>query len=83
MAKEKKGRKFGRNIKNPSCAAYKATKRWVSNQAKRMKRHARRMAKKAIHRIEWEARTQRRHLHQTEADRIIQLRHVISQNHTG
>jgi hypothetical protein len=82
-SKSHKGRKIGRNKKRPSQMVYTMAKRWVTNQAKCMKRHARRMAKKAIRRIQWEARTQRRHLHSSEAERILQLRHVVSQNLTG
>jgi hypothetical protein len=79
--KSQKGRKIGRNANRPSAKVYKAAQRWVTNKAKAMKRHARRMAKKAIHRIQWEARTQRRHLHQSEAANVQHYRQVISQSH--
>jgi len=84
MAKEKKGRKFGRHERNPSSKMYTVAKRWVTNKARKMKRHTRRMAKKALHRIEWEiSRRPGHHPTGSEAERMQQLRHVISQNHTG
>lgn len=81
--KSQKGRKIGRNASRPAQKVYTAAKRWITNKAKCAKRHTRRMAKKAIRRMEWTARTQRRHLHSSEADRLIQLRQIVSQNHTG
>jgi hypothetical protein len=80
--KSQKGRKIGRNRARPAQKVYTAAQRWVTNKAKCMKRHTRRMAKKAIHRIEWEIRIKRTTL-QANADRLQQLRHVVSQNLTG
>ena len=83
MAKEKKGRKFGRHRdRNPSSRAYTAGKRWIKNKALRAKRHARRMAKKAIHRIEWEISLKKTTL-QASAERLQELRRIVSQNLTG
>lgn len=79
--KSQKGRKIGRNRNRPSNKIYTQAQRWVTNKAKAMKRHARRMAKKAIRRTLWEARTQRRHLHPTEAANVQHYRQVISQSH--
>lgn len=81
-AKSQKGRKIGRNKERPSQKVYTQARRWVTNQAKRMKRHTRRMAKKAIHRIEWEIRLKKTTL-QASADRLQELRYVVSQNLTG
>jgi hypothetical protein len=83
MSKEKKGAKFGRNRdRNPSSRAYTAAKRWVTNKAKAIKRHTRQCAKKAIRRIEWEIRKGKTTL-QAQANRLQELRHIVSQNHTG
>lgn len=83
MAKEKKGRKFGRHRdRSPSAKAYKAGNRLARNKIRTAKRHARRMAKKALNRIEWEIRT-RRIPEWVKAETAQALRHVISQNHTG
>jgi hypothetical protein len=81
-SKEKKGRKYDRNRKRPSCAAYTVAKRWIANKAKAIKRHTRETAKKAIRRIEWEIRKGKTTL-QANAERMQELRHVISQNRTG
>jgi hypothetical protein len=80
--KSQKGRKIGRNKNRPAQKVYTNAQRWVTNKARAMKRHTRRMAKKAIHRIEWEISTKRTTL-QASADRLQQLRHVVSQNLTG
>jgi hypothetical protein len=55
MAKEgKRGRKVGRSkARHPSAMRYTREKRWETNKAKRVKRHAKRMAKKAAHRQDW------------------------------
>lgn len=83
MGKEKKGAKFGRNRdRNPSSRVYTQAKRWITNAAKRAKRHTRVMAKKAIRRIEWEIRKGKTTL-QAQAERLQELRHVVSQNKTG
>lgn len=80
--KSQKGRKIGRNAERPSAKVYKQAQRWVTNKAKCMKRHARRMAKRAIRRIEWEIRT-RRSTQQANANRLQELRQIVSQNLTG
>jgi hypothetical protein len=83
MSKEKKGAKFGRNRdRNPSSKMYTQAKRWITNQAKRIKRHTRRMAMKSIGRIEWEIKKGKTTL-QAQAERLQELRHVVSQNRTG
>lgn len=83
MSKEKKGAKFGRNRdRNPSSRAYTQAKRWVTNKAKAIKRHTRRMAVKAIGRIEWEIKKGKTTL-QASAERLTELRQVVSQNRTG
>lgn len=79
MAKEKKGAKFGRHSRNPSSNMYTVAKRWVTNKAKAIKRNARRMAKKAIHRINWEIRTGRVTM-QSRAQRLQELRLVVEKN---
>jgi hypothetical protein len=81
-SKSQKGRKIGRNRERPSQRVYTQAQRWVTNKAKAMKRHARRMAKKKIHRIEWEISTHRTTL-QAAAEVLQQLRQTVSQNHTG
>lgn len=80
--KSQKGRKIGRNKNRPSNKAYTAGRRWEVNRVKRAKRHARRMAKKAIHRIEWEISLKRTTL-QASAERLQELRRIVSQNLTG
>jgi hypothetical protein len=74
-------KKHGRNKDRPSQKAYTAAKRWVTNKAKAIKRHTRTMAKKAIRRIEWEIRKGKTTL-QAQADRLQELRHIVSQNRT-
>jgi hypothetical protein len=77
----KKARKFGRHAdRSPSMKVYKGSRRWEINAKKRMKRHTRRMAKKAIHRIEWEIAKNKTTL-QASASRLQELRQVLSQNH--
>lgn len=80
--KSQKGRKIGRNKNRPSAKVYLAAKRWETNKVKRVKRHTRRMAKKAIDRIEWEKRTRRIPEH-AKASELQALRQIVSQNHTG
>lgn len=83
MAKEKKGRKFGRHRdRSPSAKMYTVTKRWLTNQAKKAKRHARRMAQKEIDKIEYLIRHGKATL-QAHAARLSDLRYIISQNRTG
>lgn len=81
--KRAKGRKIGRHSdRSPSAKAYKAGNRLSINKRKTAMRHRRRMAMKKIHRIEWEIRTRRTTL-QAAAEVLQELRHVVSQNHTG
>lgn len=80
--KKAKGRKIGRSLKRPSNKMYTQAQRWVTNKVKCMKRHARRMAKKAIKRIQWEIRKGKTTM-QASADRLQQLRYIVSQNKTG
>lgn len=75
-------RKHGRNAKRPSQKVYTAAKRWITNKAKAIKRHTRQCAQKAIRRIEWEIRKGKTTL-QAQAERLQELRHVVSQNKTG
>jgi hypothetical protein len=83
MAKEKKGQKFGRHRdRRPSAKVYTMVKRWIANKAKTAKRHKRRMAKKAIDRIQWEIARHKTTM-QASAGRLQELRQIISQNHTG
>lgn len=83
MSKEKKGAKFDRHrTRRPSAKAYTLAKRWITNKNKAIKRQARRMALKAIHRINWEIRKGKTTL-QASAERLQELRQVVSQNRTG
>jgi GT2 family glycosyltransferase len=75
-------KKHGRNKNRPAQKTYTLAKRWVTNKAKAIKRHTRCMAKKAIRRIEWEIRKGKTTL-QANAERLQELRHVVSQNRTG
>jgi hypothetical protein len=73
-----KGRKIGRHSdRSPSAKAYKAGNRLAINQRKKAKRHARRVAKLLIRKIQW----QLRHGKPADTDRLTELRQVISQNH--
>lgn len=81
-SKEKKGRKYDRNRKRPSNAAYTVAKRWITNKAKAIKRNTRVCAQKAIRRIQWEIRKGKTTL-QAQAERLQELRHIVSQNRTG
>lgn len=45
--KQKSNRKFGRNVKRPSCVAYKAGRRWAVNKDKRIAADAERKKDKA------------------------------------
>lgn len=82
-SKAAKGQKIGRNRdRNPSSKMYTTAKRWITNKAKCAKRHTRRMALKAIRRIEWEIRKGKTTL-QASAARLQDLRHTVSQNRTG
>ena len=83
MGKEKKGAKFGRHRdRRPSAKVYTMAKRWITNKAKKIKRHTRQCAQKAIKRIEWEIRKGKTTL-QAQAGALRVLRDVVSQNRTG
>lgn len=73
-----KGRKIGRHRdRSPSAKVYKATDRFSINQKKRAKRHARRVARIAIRKIQYNLR----HGLPAEESRLTELRQIISQNH--
>lgn len=73
-----KGRKIGRNAKRPSAVVYKATNRFALNQAKKAKRHRRKLARIAIRSIQYKLR----HGLPADASRLTELRAVVAQNHT-
>lgn len=75
-------KKYGRNAKRPSQKSYTAGQRWVSNKVKAIKRHTRRMALKAIHRIKWEVKKGLTDSYSSAA-RMQELRQIVSQNRTG
>jgi hypothetical protein len=82
-SKSAKGQKIGRHRdRRPSAKAYTLAKRWITNKAKKAKRHIRQTAQKAISRIQWEISKGKTTL-QANAERLQELRHVISQNRTG
>lgn len=73
-----KGRKIGRHAqRSPSAKVYKATNRYDINKRKRAKRHARRVAKLLIRKIQWQVR----HGKPADTDRLTELRKVVAQNH--
>lgn len=81
--KRAKGQKIGRHRdRRPSAKTYTLAKRWITNKAKKAKRHLRQTARKAIRRIAWEIRKGKTTL-QAQAERLQELRHVVSQNKTG
>lgn len=76
-----KGRKIGRHRdRSPSAKAYTAGKRWEVNRKKRAKRHARRMARLEVNKLEW-AMSKGKTTLSVCAGRLTELRAVIAQNH--
>lgn len=73
MAKEKKGRKFGRNARRPSAKTYLIAKRWETNKVKRIRRHKRMQVKHQLRLEMRKPQTQRDH------ERVVQLRQELSQ----
>lgn len=56
-----KGRKIGRQkTRSTSQKVYTATRRWETNKKKKVARHVKRMAKKAAHRVKWQAKKDRK-----------------------
>lgn len=73
-----KGRKIGRHRdRSPSAKMYKLTNRAEINRKKKAKRHARRVAKIEIRKIEYNVR----HGKPAEVSRLTELRAVVAQNH--
>lgn len=76
-----KGRKIGRHRdRSPSAKVYKMTNRCDINRKKKAKRHARRMARLEIGKLEW-AMSKGKVSLQACASRLIELRQVVAQNH--